>query len=136
MFENIEKARQLLKPGTYRTAIDEFFKIVKELKEKGNDEEASRLLLEITSSISGTKDRRLIFLTAEGLLRELDAIKVKDPKSFYGQIEDFLANVKEQYRNSDDQFEKAAQLSSSRARGGCRGGNGLKTFSQNQWPFS
>ena len=73
MFENIEKARQLLKPGTYRTAIDEFFKIVKELKEKGNDEEASRLLLEITSSISGTKDRRLIFLTAEGLLREVDA---------------------------------------------------------------
>jgi len=32
MFENIEKARQLLKPGTYRAAIDEFFKLVKELE--------------------------------------------------------------------------------------------------------
>ncbi|MHA1531258.1 MAG: hypothetical protein ACTSR6_04585 [Candidatus Heimdallarchaeota archaeon] len=111
MFENIEKARQLLKPGTYRAAIDEFFKLVKELKDKGNKEEACRLLLEITSSIAGTKDRRLIFLTAEGLLRELDKLKVKDPDSFFGEIDVFLANVKDLYRKNDEQFEKAAQLS-------------------------
>ena len=111
MFENIEKARQLLKPGTYRAAIDEFFKLVKELKEKGNDEEACRLLIEITSSIAGTNDRRLIFLTAEGLLRELDKLKVKDPDNFFGEIDVFLANVKDLYRKNDGQFEKAAQLS-------------------------
>ncbi|MBK5112711.1 MAG: hypothetical protein KGD59_06165 [Candidatus Heimdallarchaeota archaeon] len=111
MFENIEKARQLLKPGTFRAAIDEFFKLINELKSKGNDEEACRLLLEITSSIAETNDRRLIFLTTEGLLRELDKLKVKDADNFYGVIDAFLANVKELYRKNDEQFEKAAQLS-------------------------
>ena len=77
MFENIEKARQLLKPGTYRAAIDEFFKLIKELKEKGNQEEACRLLLEINSSIALTIDRILIFLRSEGLLRDLDKLNVK-----------------------------------------------------------
>ncbi len=110
MFENIEKARLLLKPGSYRAAVDEFFKLINELKKKGNNDEASRLLVEITSNIEKTKDKRLIYQTAEMLVQEIDGFKKKEIRKFYDEVDPFLTLTKDTYRQEDKQFDKAGSI--------------------------
>ena len=73
MFENIEKARHLLNSGSTKAAVDEFFNIVQDLKEKNNPDEAGRLLLEIGIAVESTTDYRFLQHTIEKIVTELAA---------------------------------------------------------------
>ncbi|NHJ49732.1 MAG: hypothetical protein FK733_18215 [Asgard group archaeon] len=110
MFENIEKARQLLSAGSNRAAIDEFFKLVDILIEKNNHTEASRLLIEIAQKIDETNDKRNIYYLTDKFLEAAKLISLKDSEEFVQQADSFLANVKTLYRDNDSNFEKSGLI--------------------------
>ncbi|MBN1329789.1 MAG: hypothetical protein JXA54_09975 [Candidatus Heimdallarchaeota archaeon] len=110
MFENIEKARQLLSVGSYRAAMDEFIKLIQILKEKKNNEEAARLLIEILTKISDTNDKRNIYHAAENIVLEVKDLKIKDFEDHIAEFDKFVANAKSLYREKDEQFDKAGEL--------------------------
>ncbi|NHJ05624.1 MAG: hypothetical protein EAX90_12430 [Candidatus Heimdallarchaeota archaeon] len=93
MFENIEKARHLLNSGSTRAAIDEFFRIISELEEKDNHEEASRLLLELSLAIENQADTRLLLSILERILDEIEKIDLADYEPFLTEIEKFLDRI-------------------------------------------
>ncbi|MFW9924237.1 MAG: hypothetical protein ACFFDW_13210, partial [Candidatus Thorarchaeota archaeon] len=86
MFENIEKARHLLTSGSTRAAVDEFFKIISELKEKDNHQEASRVLLEICRAVENSSDSRVIISTMENMLVHLPTLKLENQKQFFEDL--------------------------------------------------
>jgi tetratricopeptide (TPR) repeat protein len=110
MFENIEKARQLLGSGSYRAAIDEFFRLINLLKEKNNQSEATRLLVEITSKIDETNDKRHIYYATDKLLDEIHGLSFTDHEKTIQSIDSFLSNVKILYRDKDANYEKAGLI--------------------------
>ncbi|HUT80969.1 MAG TPA: hypothetical protein VMZ29_07180 [Candidatus Bathyarchaeia archaeon] len=110
MFENIEKARQLLTAGSYRAAIDEFTKLIQILKEKKNYDEITRLLKEILTKINETNDKRNIYHTAENIIQEIQDLKINDFEDNISEIDKFFANAKSLYREKDEQFDKAGEL--------------------------
>ncbi|NHJ41068.1 MAG: hypothetical protein FK731_13635, partial [Asgard group archaeon] len=110
MFENIEKARQLLDSGSPRAAIDEFFKLIDILKGKKNDDEASRLLLEIAKKIDETNDKRNIYYLTDLFLNEILELKIKDSKNYVKEVDNFLTNVKTLYRDKDKSYEKSGLI--------------------------
>ncbi|NHJ85197.1 MAG: hypothetical protein FK734_07030 [Asgard group archaeon] len=109
MVENIERARQLAKSGSLRSAVEEFFKLIKELKSKKNYDEASRIMLEIIIEVEKSDDKRLIYLTAEKILEDIIDLKSKDPE-FYTEINKFLAIAKDLYRNTDSLQDKSGMI--------------------------
>ncbi|MHA1221466.1 MAG: hypothetical protein ACTSQB_07010, partial [Candidatus Heimdallarchaeota archaeon] len=110
MFENIEKARQLLNTGSMRAAIDEYFRLIKILKEKKNYEEASRLIVEIATKVKETNDKRHMYHAAESFILEIPVLKIKDFKSFAKGVDSFFANVKTLYREKDEQYDKSGAI--------------------------
>ncbi|NHK32537.1 MAG: hypothetical protein FK730_14380 [Asgard group archaeon] len=110
MFENIEKARQLLDSGSTRAAIDEFFRLINLFKEKKNFDEASRLLIEVANKIDETNDKRNIYYTTDLFLSEISEIKFKNFEKFVKEADDFLTNVKTLYRDKDGFYEKSGLI--------------------------
>ena len=111
MFENIEKARDLLESGSIRNAVDEFFKIIIDLKKKKNYGEAARLLIEIASGIENSHDSRLITQSVERFLDESLGLKLKGNVKFYEDAEKFLVNVKSYFQGKDERSDVLGRIS-------------------------
>jgi len=111
MFENIERARSLLKSGSIRNAVDEFFKIIKDLKSKKNHDEAARLLIEIAKAVENSHDSRLIAQSAERFIEASLDLKVKDKAKFFEEAEKFLVNAKPHFQEKDQRSDILGKIS-------------------------
>jgi len=115
MFENIEKARQMLASGSMKSGIDEYYQVIQTLMKKKNHEEAARLLQELIETVSGEGIKRNLYLVAEKAIDIIPSLKVKDFQKVATNIDAFFSRVKTLYRTTDESFAKAGAIAEAQA---------------------
>jgi hypothetical protein len=100
-----------LDEGITRGSIDEFFSVVKDLKEKGNHYEAGRMLVDIAKKMDdASPDERLVLRMYDQFIEEVKDLELNDYKSFFDEVEQHLEKASIIYRARENRFDKVGKI--------------------------
>ncbi|MEA2070956.1 MAG: hypothetical protein U9O98_06660, partial [Asgard group archaeon] len=110
MFERIASAKDMVKSGSIKRGIDEYFTIVHDLKLNENFNEAARILLQIAETIDQAENQQLYLQTMDKFILYAKDLELNNQQEFYTKAENYLEKAKTLYESTDSRLDKAGEI--------------------------